>query len=173
MRQIIPIRPDETAGELTNRLAVLAATISVNALQSMEAGLLEFHEQSSAGLCYAHKIKKSEAEVDWTQSAEDVRNQIHGLSPAPGAFSKVVIGHRHETLKFLRAEVAVGTGLPGMLLSEDMRIACGVGAVRVLQGQRAGKAMISGHELMRGVKLAPGAVFTRSDLPLRFSSTEI
>jgi methionyl-tRNA formyltransferase len=165
MRQIIPIRPDETAGDLTNRLAALAATISVNALQSMEAALLEFHEQSSAGVCYAHKIKKSEAEVDWTQSAEGVRNQIHGLSPAPGAFSKVVIGNRHETLKFFRAEVAIGNGSPGMLLSEDMRIACGVGAVRVLQGQRAGKAMMSGHELMRGVKLTPGVVFTQSNAP--------
>ena len=145
--------PDETAGDLTSRLATIAATLSVNALQSMEARLLQFHEQSSVGVCYAYKIKKSEAEVDWTQSAEAVRNQIHGLSPAPGAFSKVLIGNRHENIKFFRAEVATGTGSPGMLLSEDMRIACGVGAVRVLQGQRAGKAMMSGHELMRGAKL--------------------
>ena len=162
MRQIIPIRPGETAGDLTSRLAAIAATLSVNALQSMESGLLEFHEQSSLGVCYAHKIKKSEAEVDWTQSAEDVRNQIHGLSPAPGAFSKVLTGNRHETMKFFRVEVATGTGSPGTLLSEDMRIACGVGAIRVLQGQRSGKAMMSGHELMRGAKLARGALFTQS-----------
>jgi methionyl-tRNA formyltransferase len=165
MREIIPIRPDETAGDLTTRLAAIAATISVRALQSMEAGLLEFHEQSSVGVCYAYKIKKSEAEVDWTQSAEAVRNQIHGLSPAPGAFSKVLTGNRHENIKFFRAEVATGTGSPGMLLSEDMRIACGVGAVRVLQGQRAGKAMMTGHELMRGAKLTPGVVFTQSSAP--------
>jgi methionyl-tRNA formyltransferase len=165
MRQIIPIRPHETAGDLTSRLAVLAATVSVNALQSMEAGLLEFREQSSAGACYAHKIKKSEAVVDWTQSAEDVRNQIHALSPAPGAFSEVVTGNRHETVKFFRAEVAMGTGSPGMLLSEDMRIACGVGAVRVLQGQRASKTMMSGHELVRGAKLARGVIFTQSGAP--------
>jgi methionyl-tRNA formyltransferase len=162
MRQVIPIRPHETAGDLTSRLAVLAATLSVNALQSMEAGLLEFREQPSASVCYAHKIKKNEAEIDWTQSAEGVRNQIHGLSPTPGAFSKVVTGNRHETIKFFRAEVAMGTGSPGMLLSEDMRIACGVGAVRVLQGQRAGKTMMNGHELMRGAKLAPGVNFDNS-----------
>ena len=63
MREIIPIRPDETAGELTNSLAI-AARLSLNALQSMEAGLLEFHEQSAEGVCYAHKIKKSEADID-------------------------------------------------------------------------------------------------------------
>ena len=165
MREIIPTRPDETAGDLTSRLATIAATLSVNALQSMEAGLLRFHEQSSLGVCYAYKIKKSEAEVDWTQSAEAVRNRIHGLSPAPGAFSKILIGNRHENIKFSRAEVATGTGSPGMLLSEDMRIACGVGAIRVLQGQRAGKAMMSGHELMRGAKLPPGVVFTQPSAP--------
>jgi methionyl-tRNA formyltransferase len=165
MRQIIPIRPDETAGDVTSRLAAIAATVSVNALQSMEAGLLEVHEQSSVGVCYAHKIKKSEAEVDWTQSAEGVRNQIHGLSPTPGAFSKVPTGNRHESIKFFRAEIVTGTGSPGMLLSEDMRIACGVGAIRVLQGQRVGKAMMSGHELMRGAKLAPGATFMQSNAP--------
>ena len=165
MREVTPVRADETAGDLTSRLAAIVAKISVNALQSMEAGLLEFHDQSSVGVCYAYKIKNSEAEVDWAQSAEAVRNQIHGLSPAPGAFSKVLIGNRHENIKFFRAEVATGTGSPGMLLSEDMRIACGVGAVRVLQGQRAGKARMSGRELMRGTKLRPGVSFTESSAP--------
>jgi methionyl-tRNA formyltransferase len=165
MRRIVPIGPNETAGDLTSRLAAIAATVSVKALQSLEAGLLEFHKQSSIGVCYAHKIIKSETEVDWTQSAEGVRNQIHGLSPAPGAFSRILAVNRHESVKFLRVEVATGTGPPGMLLSEDMRIACGVGAIRVLQGQRAGKAMMSGHELIRGAKLARGAAFTQSDAP--------
>jgi methionyl-tRNA formyltransferase len=165
MREIIPVRADETAGDLTSRLAAIVATVSVNALQSMEAGPLEFHEQSSVGVCYAYKIKNSEAEVDWTQSAQAVRNQIHGLSPVPGAFSKVLIGNRHENIKFFRAEVTPGTGSPGMLLSEDMRIACGVGAVLVLQGQRAGKAMMSGRELMRGTTLTPGVFFTQSSAP--------
>ncbi len=166
MREMIPIRPDETAGDLTSRLAAIAATVSVDALQSMDAGLLEFHEQSSVGVRYADKIKKSEAEVDWTQSAEAVRNQINGLSPAPGAFSKVLAGNHHESIKFFRAEVATGSGSPGSLLSEDMRIACGVGAVRVLQGQRVGKAVMSGHELIRGAKLGLGVVFVRSSAPL-------
>jgi methionyl-tRNA formyltransferase len=159
MRRIVPIGPDETAGDLTSRLAAVAATVSVKALQSLEAGLLEFHKQSSIGACYARKIQKSEAEVDWTQSAEPVRNQIHGLSPAPGAFSKVFTGNRHEDVKFLRVEVATGTGPPGTLLSEDMRIACGLGAIRVVQGQRAGKAIMSGQELMRGARLVQGMVF--------------
>ena len=63
------------------------------------------------------------------------------------------------------AEVGTGTGTPGMLLSDEMRIACGVGSVRILQGQRSGKAMMSGPELMRGATLAPGVIFTQSDGP--------
>jgi methionyl-tRNA formyltransferase len=165
MRELVPIRPDDTAGDLTSRLAAIGAKLSVHALQSMEAGLLEFHDQSSVGACYAFKIEKSEADIDWTQRAETVRNQINGLSPAPGAFSKIRIGNRDENIKFLRAEVTTGTGTPGMLLSEDMRIACGAGAIQVLQGQRSGKAAMSGRELMRGATLAPGAVFTQPREP--------
>jgi methionyl-tRNA formyltransferase len=128
----------------------------------LDTGLLEFREQSAVGVCYARKIDKSEAEIDWTQGAERVRNQVHGLSPAPGAFSKVLTGSREESIKFLRVEVAAGTGPPGTLLSEEMSVACGTGAIRVLLGQRAGKTVMSGRELMRGAKLARGTVFKHS-----------
>jgi methionyl-tRNA formyltransferase len=131
----------------------------------MEAGLLEFHEQSTIGARYARKIEKSEAEIDWTQSAETVRNHIHALSPAPGAFSKVLLGNKEENIKLFRAEATTDTGSPGMLLSEDMRIACGAGAIQVLQGQRSGKTVMSGRELVRGTSLAPGAIFIRSGGP--------
>jgi methionyl-tRNA formyltransferase len=162
MREIVPIRPDETTGDLTSRLAAIAAKLAVSALESMETGM-SFREQSTLGVCYARKIEKSEAEIDWTQTAETVRNHIHGLSPAPGAFSKVLIGGKEENIKLLRAEAGKGTGTPGMLLSDEMRIACGVGSIRILQGQRSGKAVMSGRELMRGAALAPGAIFMQSD----------
>ncbi len=165
MREIVPIRPDDTVGDLTSRLAAIGAKLSVSVLQSMDDGLLELQDQVTVGACYASKIEKSEADIDWTQRAETVRNQIHGLSPAPGAFSKIQIGNRDENIKFFRAEVTTGTGTPGILLSEDMRIACGAGAIRVLQGQRSGKMIMSGRELMRGAMLSPGAIFTQSRGP--------
>ncbi len=160
MGEIVPIYPNETAGDLASRLAAIAARLSVTALASMEAGLLEFQEQSAAGASYAHKITKCETEIDWTKSAETVRNQIHGLSPAPGALSKVLIRNREENIKFLRVEVTTGSGSPGTLLSDDMSIACGSGAIRTLQAQRSGRTTMSGSELIRGAKLAPGVIFT-------------
>jgi methionyl-tRNA formyltransferase len=165
LREIIPIRPTDTAGDLTSRLSGVAGTLSVSALRAMEAGRLEFQRQSVEGVCYAHKIDNSEAAIDWTQTAETVRNQIHGLSPAPGAFSRILIANRDEAVKFLRAEVTNGTGAPGALLSEDLQIACGQDAIRILEAQRPGKATMSGHELMRGVKIAPGAIFRRTGAP--------
>lgn len=162
LREIVPISPQDTAGDLATRLAPVAAKLAVSALQSMETGSLEFHEQSTVGVSYAHKIEKSETEIDWTQSAEGVRNEIHGLSPAPGARSKILIGGLLESIKILRVEVTTGEGPPGALLSEGMSIACGTGAIRVLQAQRSGKNAMGGDELMRGAKLAVGVCFMPS-----------
>jgi methionyl-tRNA formyltransferase len=165
MRESTAISPDDTAGDLTARLASIAAQLAVRALRAMETGRLEFQEQPLEGISYAHKIKKSEADIDWAQSAETVRNQIHGLSPWPGAFSKMSGAGRGEQFKFLRARVTTGTGIPGTVLTEDMRIACGAGAIEILQVQRPGRSIVSGREFLRGARLAPGVVFERSHAP--------
>jgi methionyl-tRNA formyltransferase len=165
MRESTVISPDDTAGDLTSRLASVAAQLAVRALRTMETGRLEFQEQSPKGISYAHKIKKSEADIDWAQNAETVRNQIHGLSPWPGAFSRMSVEGRDEQFKFLRVRVTPGTGFPGTLLTEDMRIACGDGAVEILQVQRPSRSIVSGRELMRGARLSPGVVFERSRAP--------
>jgi methionyl-tRNA formyltransferase len=165
MREVLPIRPEDTTGDLTSRLAIVAAELAVSAFRSMEDGILEYRDQASFGVCYAHKVEKSEAEIDWTQGAEVVRNQIHALSPAPGAHSEVMIGNRQEKIKFFRAQVTTEIGAPGTLLSDGMSVACGSGAIRILEGQRSGRTVLSGSELMRGAKLAPGVAFTRSFAP--------
>jgi methionyl-tRNA formyltransferase len=165
MREVVPIRPEDTTGDLTSRLAIVAAKLAVSALRSMEDGFMEYRDQSTFGVSYAHKLEKSEAEIDWTKNAEVVRNQIHALSPAPGARSEVMIGNRKESIKFFRAQVTTEAGPPGTLLSEGMTVACGLGAIRILEGQRSGRASMSGSELLRGAKLAPGAVFSRSSAP--------
>jgi methionyl-tRNA formyltransferase len=121
MREVIPIRPEDTTGDLTSRLAVVAAKLAVSALRSMEDCFLEYRDQSTFGVSYAHKLEKSEAEIDWTKSAEVVRNQIHALSPAPGARSEVMIGNRKESIKFFRAQVRTGAGPPGMSRIRDGR----------------------------------------------------
>ena len=89
LREVVPIRPGDTAGDLATCLAQIAAVLAVRGLNALETGKLVFNEQSSEGACYARKIDKSETEIDWTRDAEAVRNHIHGLSPMPGAFSNL------------------------------------------------------------------------------------
>ena len=168
LREVVPIRSDDTAGDLTHRLAQIAAGLAVRGLAALEAGSLVFHEQTSADACYAHKIDKSETEIDWSRDAEAVRNHIHGLSPAPGAFSTLAIRGAVERIKILRAETARVDGPAGTVLDETMTVACGKGAIRVLEGQRAGRTAVSGSELMRREFVPVGAAFT----PFGASSTE-
>jgi len=159
MRKVVAIRPEDTAGDLTNRLAHVAAKLAARGLFAMERGKLQFVEQSSDGACYARKIDKSEGEIDWGRSAGQVRNQIHGLSPTPGAFSNLSFGNRLERIKILRAEAVGKSGAPGTILDDELTVACGDGAIRILEVQRASRAVMPGRELMRREAVIVGAVF--------------
>jgi methionyl-tRNA formyltransferase len=160
-----PIRPDETAGELTARLAELGARLIAESLPELAAGRLVFHPQSVDGATYARKIDKSEAAIDWSADAVAVRNRIHGLSPAPGAHSEIAIGGRLERIKILRAAVVERAGPPGAVVDSSMVVACGDKAIRVVAAQRPGKTPMRGAELMRGAKLDVGARFNPSAPP--------
>ncbi len=157
-----PIRAGDTAGDLTAILAALGAKLIVEGLPIMAAGRLEFRPQSVEGATYARKIEKNEAPIDWTAEAARVRNHIHGLSPAPGAYGEIDCGGRAERVKILRAVVVEGSGPPGAVLDADMTVACGSGAVRVIEAQRAGRSAMSGAEFMRGGKIAAGSQFIPS-----------
>jgi methionyl-tRNA formyltransferase len=163
LREVVPIRFEDTAGDLTNRLAPIAAQLAVRSLNALEGGGLEFHEQPCAGACYAHKIDKNETQIDWTQNADAVRNHIHGLSPMPGAFSNLVIRNKVERIKILRVEAALSAGVPGTILDHSMTVACGEAAIRVLEVQRAGRTVVSGRELMRRESVPIGAAFQPSE----------
>ena len=160
-----PIRPNETAGELTARLAELGARLIAESLPEFAAGRLVFHPQSVEGATYAHKIDKSEAAIDWNIDAVAVRNHIHGLSPTPGAYGEIAIGGRTERIKILRAEVVERAGPPGAVVDPSMVVACGDKAVRIAAAQRPGKTPMNGAELMRGAKLEVGARFNPSAPP--------
>ena len=159
LREVVPIRPEDTAADLTNRLAQIAGDLGVRGLDMLESGNLVFKEQASVGACYAHKIDKSETEIDWTRDAEAVRNHIHGLSPAPGAFSVLVIRDRKVRVRILRVEIAALSGAPGTILDNVMTVACGDGAIRVLEVQLAGRTILAGDELLRRESIALGTAF--------------
>ena len=146
----VRIEPTETAGDLTRVLAQLAADLLQHSWAEIVDRRLSFQGQSEQGVSYARKIEKAEAAIDWRADAVTIRNHIHGLSPAPGAYSEIFAGKMKERVKFLRVEVADGEGEPGALIGPDFRVACGRGAIRALEVQRAGKLPARADDVLRG-----------------------
>ncbi|CDX16176.1 10-formyltetrahydrofolate:L-methionyl-tRNA(fMet) N-formyltransferase [Mesorhizobium sp. ORS 3324] len=147
---------DMTAGELHDRLMAIGASLMVEALAQLGINCLTFTPQATAGVTYARKIDKSETRVDWTRPAGEVHNHIRGLSPFPGAWSEVEIGGRMERLKLLRSTLSDGVGESGGILDDRLTVACGSGAVRLVEVQRAGGRPAAAQEFLRGAKIEKG-----------------
>lgn len=156
MVERVAIGPEMTAGELHDRLAPLGADLMVRALAALSRGALSFTPQPAEGVTYAHKIRNEEARIDWAAAAAVVHDHVRGLSPFPGAFFTADFGKGPERVKVLRSARAEGSGPPGTLLDAHGAVACGEGAIRLVQVQRAGKAPVGVDDFLRGVRLAPG-----------------
>ena len=148
-----PIEPDMTAGDLHDVLARLGADLMPRALAALERGSLTLTPQPETGVSYAAKISKEETRIDWTKPARAVHDHIRGLSPFPGAWFELG-GVR---VKALRSTLAKGSGAPGRVLDDRLTIACGDGAVRLCQVQRAGKQPMQVEDFLRGTPVKAGA----------------
>ena len=143
LREAVPIGETDTTGDLHDRLSDLGARLVVEALGRLADLVPEV--QPEAGVTYARKIDKAEARVDWTRPAAEVDRLIRGLSPFPGAWCEA----GGERIKLLRSRLADGSGAPGEVLS-GLTIACGEGAVEVLEVQRAGAKALTVAQALRG-----------------------
>ena len=153
-----PIGPDMTAGELHDELMGVGADLMVEALDRLERGELTLTPQPEEGILYAAKIDKAETRIDWTRPAVEIHNHIRGLSPFPGAWCEAAVGGKVERLKILRSVLAAGTGAPGTVLDDRLTVACGDGAVRLTEVQRAGGRPVPAAEFLRGAKMEPGTM---------------
>jgi len=157
MAERMAITDAMTAADLHDALAPLGGDLMVRAMGALERGKLQLTPQASEGVTYAAKIDKAEARVDWNKPARDVLRRIHGLSPFPGAWCEMAIEDAPSRVKILRCEIANGSGTPGELLDDRLRVACGQGALRILELQRAGKQPMKVEEFLRGTPLKPPA----------------
>ena len=154
MAERVPIGADMTAGELHDALAPLGADLMVRALGALERGTLQLTPQPSEGVTYAAKIDKAETRIDWTRPGSAVHDHIRGLSPFPGAWFE--LRRDGARIKVLRTTRGEGSGAPGTVLDDRLTVACGEGAVRLLEVQRAGKQPMTADEFLRGARIAPG-----------------
>lgn len=155
MAERLPITDTMTASDLHDALAPLGADLMVRAMGALARRGLQFTKQSEQGVTYAAKIDKAEARIDWTKSAREVLRHIHGLSPFPGAWFEVVLDGEPVRIKALRCELAKGAGAAGDLLDDKLTIACGDGAIRILELQRAGKPPMKADAFLNGTPLKP------------------
>lgn len=144
----------KTTGELTGDLAELGAAAMVEVLADLAAFPPE--PQDGASALYAPKIDKAEARIDWAADAPVIERMVRALAPFPGAWFEIGA----ERVKLLLAEVAEGTGAAGEVLDDALTIACGVGALRPLRLQPAGKPAMDLAAFLNGRKVAAGTLLS-------------
>src|ERR1700689_3511250 len=155
MAERVPIGADATTGDLHDELARLGADLMLRALAALEKGQLQFTPQAATGVTYAAKIDKNETRIDWTRPWNEVHNHCRGLSPFPGAWCEFPGAGR---VKILRTTKGEGNGPPGQVVDDKLPVACGPGAVRLVELQRAGKQPMAADEFLRGTPVAPATV---------------
>ena len=147
-----PIEPNETAGELFERLAPLGADLAVQTLAQLEdiTPIPQDHDAHTL----APLISKADARVDWQASAQTIHNLARGFHPWPVAHTTL----EGEVLKLHRTRVVEGTGSPGAVIDAGARVvvACGAGALELVELQLPGKRAMSGRDLVNSGRIAVG-----------------
>jgi methionyl-tRNA formyltransferase len=161
MAERVAIEPDATAGDLHDRLARLGADLMVRALGAIERGSLTLTPQPEAGVTYAAKIGKDETRIAWARPWQEVHDHIRGLAPFPGAWFELAGEGAGDSarVKVLRTTQGEGAGAAGTVLDDKLTVACGTGAVRILELQRAGRQAMKADEFLRGTPVAAGKRF--------------
>ena len=156
--EAITLAIDETTASLHDRLAPLGGRLIVEALELAACGRLVPTSQPAEGVTYARKIDKAEAVIDWLLPAGVIERRIRAFDPFPGA-TAVLAG---ETIKCWRASLAAGCGAPGEVLSAGeggVVVACGEGALRLTELQRAGGKRLPAAAFLQGKPLVAGMRF--------------
>jgi len=173
-----PIRPDDTGGSLHDRLAALGAHTIVAALDRLQAGTLRAQPQPADGVAYAHKLSRADALIDWSQPARRIVDRVRAFDPVPGA-TALLERMADAPIKVWSAAMAPsgpGTGAsPAAAASASWRalrpgtallaapgrllVACGDGAVELLELQRPGSRRLGAAEFLRGCPIEAGERF--------------
>ncbi|UTW55527.1 methionyl-tRNA formyltransferase [Kordiimonas sp. SCSIO 12610] len=149
-----PIAPTDTTALLHDKLATMGADIIDQAICDYAAGEVVPEQQAEEGVTYASKIDKAEARIDWTKPALEIDRQIRGLSPFPGAWCEL----NGSRIKILDSEVCDGSGQAGIVLDDNLTIACSKGALRPKFLQKAGKGVTDRASFLLGTSVPAGTI---------------
>ncbi len=154
LQRSMPIGPDETAGEVHDRMMEIGADAVVETVRLIDAGPVATQEQDDSLATPAPKIFHEDARIVWDQPADVVHNQVRGLSPYPGAWTH----HGAALLKVYRTRRVAGAGAPGEVIEAGPRlvVACGDGAVELLMVQQEGRRRMEAATFLNGYRLESG-----------------
>lgn len=152
--ETVAITAETTAQDLHDQLAALGGEMIVPALDKLERGDLPATPQPDTGETYAKKIEKDEGQLDWRRSAEELDRAVRAFTPWPGAW----FAYDGKRIKVRRAAVTDGAGTPGTLLDNALTVACGSGALKLLEVQREGKKPADAEAFLRGNPMPKGTV---------------
>ncbi|MEP7297713.1 MAG: methionyl-tRNA formyltransferase [Burkholderiales bacterium] len=156
--ETIEIGAGETTSSLHDRLAALGGRAIVEALEMAAFGALAPTPQPIEGVTYAHKIEKAEAAIDWRDEAVAIERRLRAFDPFPGATATL----DGDVIKCWRGTVAAGEGAPGTVLGVDdqgITVACGEGALRLIELQRAGGKRLGAAAFLQGRPIEQGMTF--------------
>lgn len=152
------ILESETYSELHDRLAVLGAGLLLSAIEELALGKAVPLTQDHSRATFAPRIRKEDCLIDWHREATGIVNRIRGLSREPGAFTFLA----GKILKVYQAEKSAPCPghPPGAIVIDGpgVRVAALDGSVSLLQVQRENRAIVTGEEFKRGLRLCPGAI---------------
>jgi len=157
VKKTLSIGPEETAGELHDRLASLGRETMEETLRQLCAGTLQREVQDDEQSTYASMMKKEDGRIDWNLSAQEIHNHVRGLDPWPGAYTTI----NGELLKLAETSPEAAEGLPGSVIAADKNgvcVACGSGSLRIQQLQLAGRKRLAAADFLRGCPLQAGAM---------------
>jgi len=162
-----PIGPDETAGEVHDRLAELGARLVTEIVREIPLDEVARRRQNETQATYAPRLKKHDGRIDWARPAPDVYNQIRGVTPWPAAFTFLPAGGRKSPLRVVvdraaRLPAAPRKAEPGEVVSADAEgidVACARGAVRIVELTPAGKRAMTAADFLNGHPLERGDRF--------------
>lgn len=162
LNETVTIGPDETAGELTARMKITGANLSLKTVGLIEKGEAHGSKQPSRGNRPAPRLFKEDGLIDWTKEAKSIHNQVRGMNPAPGAYTK----WRKGPLKIHRAKIVeeLSTGTPGTIIEaspqEGITIQCGKGSLRIVELQPPGKKAMDSAGFVRGYRIEKGILLS-------------
>jgi len=145
----IDLNQNETHGEIEKKLSLIGADLLIDTLTNIESSISKFTEQIHVDATYAKKIDKNETKINWNLDANKVLAHIHGLSPRPGAW----FNYKNERFKILRAKISSQNGKQGLIINENLTVACKTNSIQILELQREGKTKQTAKDFLLGKKI--------------------